>query len=242
MHTEIQKAYLAGFFDGDGHVQLGLLGQKSGHRQSRHTLNVNITNTHLGVLESIQAEWPTGKIYHRNRAPDKGWKTAHNLRWTTAAAAEVLREIRPYLRVKHKQADVAIQFANSLRTGDRSLITPKEWEWREDLRMQVRALNRRGGDAPAQRVLIPKEKPSLTCQYCGTEFNSYQYRRKYCGQKCRMQAGREAYIDRHTYQRTCPACQREFTARLKQIYCSVKCSSRHAYTRRDYKKTVIGNQ
>ena len=58
------------------------------------------------------------------------------------------------------------------------------------------------------------------------------------GQKCRMQAGREAYIDRHTYQRTCPACQREFTARLKQIYCSVKCSSRHAYTRRDYKKTV----
>ncbi|MDO8673200.1 MAG: hypothetical protein Q7O66_17480 [Dehalococcoidia bacterium] len=222
MHTETQKAYLAGLLDGEGNIAIPTIPTKRG--TTRHTLDVRITNTAVAVLQEIGAEWGSKIAQIRKRHIERGYKETGDLRWSTQSAAIMLREIRPYLRIKAQQADIALLLMETLRPREHRTVplTDEEWSYREQLRLQLRVLNRRGGDAAAAAIPTP-EKPTLTCQYCGTEFNTYQKLRKYCSQKCAMAAGRDAYVDRHTYTKVCLGCGQTFTARMKQLYCSVKC-------------------
>ena len=233
MRTETDRAYMAGFVDGEGHIGIGLLSTNTGRK--RHTLNVTVTNTHIEALNELSEIWGPKVVNLRQRQDN--WRPTGDIKWNTGAAAEMLRELQPYLRIKKEQCRIALEYAETINRPrfHAKYVEQDVWEERERLRLEIRALNSR---RPAEPVKFEK-MPELNCQYCGESFGSYQQRRKYCSQKCSMQAGREAYIDRHTYQRTCPACQNEFTARLKQNYCSIRCSSRHAHTRRDYKKTVM---
>ena len=220
--TETDRAYMAGFVDGEGHIGITVLA--SGNGRGRHALAVNITNTHIPTLERLAQIWDGKVIGFRSRGVDRGWKQAADVRWNSRAAGEMLREVQPYLITKRAQCDVALAFIDGVNPAEHHSrpITEGIWEAREDMRLKLRALNRRGGDEPAQRVLFTVNLP-LKCQYCGKAFATYQKRRKYCSRECNMKAGRDAYVDRHTAQKECPACGKQFTARLKQLYCSISC-------------------
>lgn len=222
MHTEAQRAYLAGLLDGEGHIAIPVLPTSAGG--TRHSLDVRITNTNIEALRQIGLEWG-GKIAQiRKRGVDRGWKDTADLRWNTQSAVLMLREIRPYLRMKGAQADVALRLAATLRApGHHSKpLTTEEWMAREQLRLEIRALNQRGGGIQAIPIPVPV-KPTLVCQYCGAPFNSYQKRRKYCSQKCSMAAGRDAYAIRQAQPKACLTCGKEFIAPSKQQYCSMAC-------------------
>lgn len=190
MHTEADRAYLAGFIDGEGHIGIGLLASRNG--KGRHTLTMTITNRHVQALQEIGAIWNGNVLGVRKRASN--WSVVADLRWCTDAAVRILREIQPYLRIKREQARIALEFAETIRPREHRTkpITDAEWEYREQLRYQIQYLNSRKPEPPRKMA----EQPTLTCRQCGKEFRGYQKRRKYCGQKCAMTAGRDAYNQR----------------------------------------------
>lgn len=225
MATETQCAYLAGFFDGEGTATLSLLSKQDGGK--RHTLVVSVVNTHAPTLEALKVIWGGSLNGRGTRKP--GYKRGWVLRWSTAAAAEILRCMQPYLITKTEQALVGLEFAESMRQrgNRRQTITVDEFRYRETLRMRMRTLNGKGTVEQMPLPQQPEPQSPLACLYCGTVFVSYQRLRKYCSQKCSMAAGRDAYVDRHTTEKSCPSCGKQFTARLKQQYCSISCGRKN---------------
>jgi hypothetical protein len=102
--TEVEKAYFAGIFDGEGTI--GYYQRKRGYYQ----IQLAITNTDFGLLTWIQSVVPYGftrvresRRDHPSRLPQWEWTLT-----AKAEAHEVLTELRPYLRVKGRQADVLL--------------------------------------------------------------------------------------------------------------------------------------
>lgn len=89
-------AWLAGFIDGEGCIQINVM-------PNRCHLRLDITQKDRRPLQQIQ-KWFGGAL-SKARADRVSY-----LRISTKQCADTLRAVRPYLRVKQDQADVAIEF------------------------------------------------------------------------------------------------------------------------------------
>lgn len=220
MHTETQKAYMAGMLDGEGHIGISMLPTRN--RSRRHWLRVTLTNTNLEVLRELADEWGGKVVRLRQGNAERGWRVAGDISWSTNAARQLLEEVQPYLRIKREQCRIALEFLATIAPLEHKSrpVTEEMWEQREGLRGQIGALNSR----KIVRAKSPhSEKPSLTCLQCGTAFDSYQRLRKYCSPVCKDRAGRDAYEERTRSIKPCALCGTEFLARNMQKYCSIKC-------------------
>lgn len=116
--SEIEKAWFAGFLDGEGYIGIVLQSpHKNRPRESPiYRLFVEIDSTYLPALERVRAIWGVGNIkpyYRRNQNPK--WNPAW--RWQVGAnlASSILDSVLPYLCVKRRQAEVAIAFQSRKR-------------------------------------------------------------------------------------------------------------------------------
>ena len=108
MMEEIEKAYLAGLFDGEGHI---VLRRYKGLRvDSGVKLECGMVNSNLEILRSLQSLFggfvclmKEGGIIHRNKAC---------YQWQLPARKSVLflKTLYPYLRLKRVEADIAFSF------------------------------------------------------------------------------------------------------------------------------------
>lgn len=107
--TKEDAAYIAGFFDGEGSVNVyWRKGSKNGVRYAR--LMARISQTERGILEWVRDAAGVGTVHANARRPDKPhWKTQHNYIVASEAARLFLAEIRPYLRVKAEVVDRALE-------------------------------------------------------------------------------------------------------------------------------------
>jgi len=134
MPTEEEKAYIAGFIDGEG--CLNIHSWKKNNRTLRH-LRVMVVNTDPTVLEFIKGIYG-GSLSSSDYIPK------NKIRWiltiTSRKALVLLEDIRPYLRIKQKQADVCIFFQKE-RT-----YTKKKTDrvWDKTLTEIMHGLNKRG--------------------------------------------------------------------------------------------------
>ena len=134
--TEAQAAYIAGLIDGEGCICIHTT-------KSRHSYgiqyNLIITITMAGAfLEELHKEVGIGYFRaksNRNTKPAH-WKYMNVWRWNQADARCLLPQVRPYLRHKTKQADLALQFL----ALDWKHTTARKAE----LHKQCQELNRRG--------------------------------------------------------------------------------------------------
>lgn len=145
-------AYLAGLIDGEGCVHLDTPG-----RTYRARVSVGMSAPALPLLTELQAEWG-GTIYCARPATTR-WASAHTWHLTGSPAARLLTAIRPHLRLKARQADLALE-VERLRTLQ-SVRWPdgkgrKQYLWTEETRraceeikQQMHALNAKGPRAPA---------------------------------------------------------------------------------------------
>lgn len=129
-------AYLAGLIDGEGSIH------RARHGNGAVTVNLRIVNCDQGVLKWA-AKMLDGKLYV-HPASKAHWKSGWQV-WVGQNALErVLQEILPFMKIKRRQAELALELAAlPVHTGGRghpSKTTPA----RERICQQITDLNRRG--------------------------------------------------------------------------------------------------
>jgi len=227
MPSELDAAYLAGLIDGEGAIQITVFRYQ--YRGRRHSLAVTIATTDIEALGEIGAHW--GRKSQRVAGRD-GARDYVRIAWRTREAAELLRRIRPYLRLKAKHADLALEFAATLNTPEHQgkRITEELWNERERIRVALANLQvkrSRGMAAPAfiDQVVIERPLQEAHCSQCGTVFQTNDLRTRYCSKDCKEKARyrREIKVKRQ-YDKSCPDCGIAFTTiKKQQLYCSPKC-------------------
>ena len=155
---QARLAYLAGFFDGEGHVSLRRHSTKKRYKNGtvrvydRVSLQVSASQNTREPLNLFQEEFG-GSLTHvrAKRSYDAGLYNRWNWVVSTAAAVVAIKLMRPYLVVKASQADLALAFAETVskscgRHGHgpemmakRTEMAVKMKELRADVRRQVDA-------------------------------------------------------------------------------------------------------
>ena len=106
--TEIDKAYIAGFVDGEGSVGYYNAARTYKHRPGYFHASINVCNTDPRVIFWLQEVTGIGSS-RVTRFKDGNRRTAYQ--WQLANKQDVvdfLSTIRPYLRVKGEQVDVLL--------------------------------------------------------------------------------------------------------------------------------------
>ena len=129
--------YLAGFFDGEGCVSTE---KRSGGGRTRHVSVqvVQIVNFRH-ILEEYQRRWG-GQIYSKGTHP----KRRRCLTWHTSGngARKMLTALLPYLRVKRKQARLALHLLKlHARNVKRRPVSDKEQALRLKIAGRISVLN-----------------------------------------------------------------------------------------------------
>lgn len=152
--SALDASYAAGFFDGEGCVAIY-------ERAARHSgegavspnfyVTVNMTNTHLGVLQHIR-ERIGGTV--ANFVRGKGKRRA-TYRWIASSkeASHILNILLPHVVVKREQILVALEFnrlvqerINRLHTGilGKPPLSSQEIAQRRALAAKIKALKNYG--------------------------------------------------------------------------------------------------
>ena len=158
----ISRQYLAGFIDGEGYLALGRIPRRNWSVE--YPVRLVVYNTNGGILEEIRQTW--GGTMSFSRSPNPRWKPQYALIWTNAAAARILTEVAPFLRLKSEQAAVLLDYHSRIRRGQRVrdrrgrlLSLPgKEVRFREALYQRLKCLNATGAKSEVARNHLPASR------------------------------------------------------------------------------------
>lgn len=146
--TEVEKSYVAGILDGEGYIGVYKYGRKRtyGRGPYLHTCRIAITNTDIELLQAVRAMIGCGYFHTRKRENPK-WKIAHQLQFTSRQALELINQVSPYLIRKKKHAKLILELKESIdrhTPRKRKRLEQEEFDLRERICEQVKALNKRG--------------------------------------------------------------------------------------------------
>lgn len=108
--------YLAGFFDGEGHVGVYLTAHK------HYLLTITVTNTNKEALELFKGRFD-GVFWVRKATAS--WRTTWGWKVQARKAEVALRAMQPWIIVKREEVDVALEFADVCMGWSRR--GPKPW-------------------------------------------------------------------------------------------------------------------
>lgn len=140
--------YLAGFFDGEGTIT-AYLSQRNAEDQPNERavrIRLSIGNTVRVPLDTFCAESGVGTVFTRQRGR---YKPFHTWLCNAEAAEGVLRQMRPFLMIKHQQADLAIRIQEQLRDPEKKA----DRSWQEQAVIQMQTLN--GYEGRLRLVVAP---------------------------------------------------------------------------------------
>ena len=145
--------YIAGFFDGEGCVNIYQM--KKGVKKDRigYELSASVHNTNVKIIDILKNQF--GGYVNKRVRNNNRWKTAYDWKLSSSKAYEFLKQIEPHLILKKEQARIAIEFQNLKKSKEFRFrpSTPNEDEFYEICYQQMRLLNRKGkGDYYPQRL------------------------------------------------------------------------------------------
>ncbi len=132
-----ELCWAAGFFDGEGYITI----QKRGHKKYiGHYLRIGINHVAIEPLLEMQRLFG-GKIEKQNPETVVGNRKQRH-RWTlsTGNAAQVLKQLLPYMRNKNTVAGLALDFQKTIQEN-KLKVSDEVFIFREQLKAQITALN-----------------------------------------------------------------------------------------------------
>lgn len=131
--------YIAGFFDGEGYIQIAKR-SPGGHSRSPYSLVVSMANTHRGVIDEI-AKVTGGKVLFHNGIKRGKAHPHYRLTFYTLQALAFLKAIQPYLIIKREEADLAISFYDCIKAHGICgvKLTNQEMQLRHDYYMKMKS-------------------------------------------------------------------------------------------------------
>ena len=147
---EISLEYLAGFFDGEGSISIGLNSPKNTPRSKNpnHTLHVGAGNTNPMIIKYLYDKYG-GSFFTRDAKGNqrKVWQWGISSR----RAEKFLQELQPFLRMKQPQANLALAFMeHKIGKKGPTQVSAAEIEIREKYRHELITLNGRALRQKAQ--------------------------------------------------------------------------------------------
>ncbi len=142
MPTPEVLSYAAGIIDGEGCICIPKR-RKTLHRQGfRFSVVISVTNTKEELIQWFGKHFVGGNIsvdkMRRNQNANPSW------RWTLVdkSVTPFLLSILPYLILKRKQAELALEFRR--RIGGNRHLTDEQYNFQESSHQQTQKLNQKG--------------------------------------------------------------------------------------------------
>ena len=134
MNRELDLAYIAGLFDGEGSIVITTRDKKK-----RLILTVVLVNTDITVVDMVHSYFGYGVRAVRSRNGSLGKKPCYVVQWTSSSAAKVLTALLPYLRIKKARAEIALRFQATMRRcgvkGVSSVVLNERARLREEIKL-----------------------------------------------------------------------------------------------------------
>jgi hypothetical protein len=138
-------SYLAGIIDGEGNISIHNYNYAKPRPYERHRVGVAVTNTDSRLMKWLKSNFGGG--YYK-----LGWKVSNRCkdcyRWQISdqAAENILGEILPYLLIKKKRAQLALEFRKTVHYHERgsNILSQKTINLRETMKRRMNILNKKG--------------------------------------------------------------------------------------------------
>lgn len=124
---ELSNQYVAGLFDGEGHVSITYTKVKTGKNPK---LCVKLTNTFLPVLKELHKKY--GGCITANKKQAEHYLQCYVLNFTVAGSKKFLTDVLPYLVIKKRQAEIALKFSATVYRRGKHRVTYEEIAIREE--------------------------------------------------------------------------------------------------------------
>lgn len=143
---DLTLAYLAGLIDGDGNIFIRRrLRHASRSKNPSFSIGIKLTNTDRATMEWLREMWAGGwSELHAGKNPK--WRKHYEWRTECGQARHLLEAIEPFLRIKKRQAQIAIRLQKLVEFRPKGLpLRPEEVAEREALWAELHAQEGRGG-------------------------------------------------------------------------------------------------
>lgn len=153
-----QRAWLAGFIDGDGFIGITFQRKKANKQQSstpRYHPFLIITNRNKKAILHIKNIIGEGRIYQFRRKSNTSHSPIFQYKLSKMEAlANLLEKIKPYLKIKHLQCDLLLRYIKirqkrPIVTGKGSRGVTSFSAEEEAIYQKLLFLNKRGGSNEA---------------------------------------------------------------------------------------------
>lgn len=142
--------YLAGLFDGEGCVHIPVQ-RREDLRVPNYGIRAVFSLTNREVIQKIAEQFKVSHCKLNKSNSNAKWADAYQVQICGNKAAMLFREMLPYLIVKRQCVEVALTLQDDIvryRRSDWMRFNAQEMqaviEYREGLRLQLKALNARG--------------------------------------------------------------------------------------------------
>lgn len=158
--SPIQKAWLAGFIDGEGFIGITFQRKKENSQQSatpRYHPYLIVTNNDKSSILHVKSLIGEGKIYQVRAKNSRFPYPAYQYKLTKMGDLnELLIEIRPYFIIKRKQCDLLLEYCNLRKErkivsgygsrGKTSFSAEEEAVYQRLLKLNKRGERKKDGD------------------------------------------------------------------------------------------------
>jgi len=144
-----EKAYMAGIIDGEGCVYVNRRKPTGRRVTPGYSVKVTVTTTDKCLVDWMIEKAGLRSVFHSKNLPGNR-RQKWSCTWNSHHADKLLRQLRKFLVIKTKQADIGIKLCKHLRGsknragGIGKSVLSKDVEFREKLKQEIAVLNKRG--------------------------------------------------------------------------------------------------
>lgn len=118
---DMDLVYFAGLFDGEGCININHHKPQNGKKTEQHTLRCHLGMSCENLVRSLGAKFGGSIKYRPIHLKNPKWKDQWVWTIESNQARDWLKLMLPYLRLKNREAEVAIEFQD-MRQGNRGRI------------------------------------------------------------------------------------------------------------------------